>query len=39
MKPDPPTEMQRFWITKRAEAQVMHDQADAEASTRQRWRS
>ena len=27
---NPATEMQRFWITKRAEAQVMHDQADAE---------
>jgi hypothetical protein len=30
IEPDPPTEMQRYWITKRAEAQVMHDQADAE---------
>ena len=30
IEPDPPTEMQRFWITKRAEAQVTHDQADAE---------
>jgi hypothetical protein len=30
IEPDRPTEMQRFWITKRAEAQVMHDQADSE---------
>ena len=30
IEPDLPTEMQRFWITKRAEAQLMHDRADAE---------
>jgi hypothetical protein len=30
IEPGPPTEMQRFWITKRAEAQVMRDEADEE---------
>jgi hypothetical protein len=28
--PDEASDVQRWWITKRAEAQVMHDQADAE---------
>jgi len=28
-EPDEPDDMQQWWITKRAEAQVMHDQADA----------
>jgi hypothetical protein len=31
IEPDPPIEMQRFWITKRAEAQVMHDRAARDA--------
>src|SRR5580692_6486919 len=28
IEPDPPDEMQQWWITKRAEAQVMHDHTE-----------